>query len=346
MDRISICPSRINPTTELYLGRNFVGSRCIQEISQGQYAKVVIVVDLAIKELYGDSLATQLNALLIPIPNIKSKETYEMILENLFQADCGRDTLLIALGGGVICDLVGFAAATYMRGIPLILIPTTLLAMVDAAIGGKTAIDTPLGKNLIGCMYYPKGIIADLDLLKSLPEHEWVHGLSEILKMGLIYDASIWDDLQGDERIYKAIRGKISIVEQDPTELGLRRILNFGHTIGHGLEKIGGMPHGKAVALGCLAESHLSVQLKFLSSTDFKKIQLPFQNFSLQLPHSYTREKLFQAMRHDKKKAGGKLRIVLIDRIGHALPFEGNYCRSVSETELIPTLEWLEKNYA
>ena len=330
--------------TNLYVGRDL-----IRNISLEFSGKIVIVADHSVKKLYGESLSSQLGALLIAVPPVKTKETWESIHEQLFQAGCGRDTLLIALGGGVICDVVGFAAATFMRGIPLIFIPTTLLAMVDAAIGGKTAIDTSFGKNLIGSLYYPKAIVADLDTLKTLPKEEWIHGLSEILKIGLIFDPAIWDLAQknpyDEELIYQAMQGKIAIVEQDPTELGLRRILNFGHTIGHGLEKIGDMPHGKAVALGCLAESHLSMDLGYLSQKDFAQIQIPYQHFLIKLPQNYTREKLFQAMQHDKKKWQGKLRFVLIDRLGHAMPFEGAYCRAVAKEELANTLNWLEERY-
>jgi 3-dehydroquinate synthase len=330
--------------TKVYVGRGL-----LQKIPIDFPGKIVVVADFSVKELYGDAICAQLNGLLFAVPPIKSKETWESIHEKLFQEGCGRDTLLVALGGGVICDVVGFAAATFMRGIPLVLIPTTLLAIVDAAIGGKTAIDTPLGKNLIGSLYHPKAVIADLDTLKTLPKEEWIQGLAEILKIGLVFNPSIWDlaqkDLENEELIYQAVQGKMDVVARDPTELGLRRILNFGHTIGHGLEKIGNMPHGKAVALGCLAESFLSMQLGYLSSQDFEKIQVPYRNFSLKLPKNYSREKLFQMMQHDKKKENGKIRFVLIDKIGSAVPFEGAYCRPVAEKELQETLQWLEDFY-
>jgi 3-dehydroquinate synthase len=178
-----------------------------------------------------------------------------------------------------------------------------------------------------------------------------MNGFAEILKMGLILDRSIWDlarqNMRNQELIFKAMQGKISIVEQDPTERGLRRILNFGHTIGHALEKIAHyeMPHGEAVAIGCQAEAHLSMSLGYLSPEDFEQIRSPYSIFSLKLPSEYTKQSLFQAMSHDKKTEQGKVRFVLIDKIGHALPFDGAYCRPVTEQELEPTLHWMEARY-
>ncbi len=329
--------------TKIYLGRGF-----LSKIPFAFSGQIVVVADSIVKDL-GRMVASQFNGLFLEVPPVKSKEMWEKIHNFLFQQGCGRDTLLIAIGGGTLCDLVGFAAATFMRGIPLILIPTTLLAIVDASIGGKTAIDTPFGKNLIGSFYSPKAIFSDLDVLNTLPKEEWIHGFSEILKIGLVFDAKIWDlsqkDLQSEELIRLGVQGKIAVVSKDPTEQGLRRILNFGHTIGHGLEKIGNMPHGKAVALGSLAESHLSMHLGYLSRSDFEKIQIPYRNFALKLPKEYTREKLLQMMQRDKKKEAGKIRFVLIDRIGHAIPFDGAYCRHVALDNLEETFFWLEKNY-
>jgi 3-dehydroquinate synthase len=302
--------------------------------------KVIVVADFRVANLYQIQCDHR-----IQVPNLKTKENYESILEELFKLGCDRQTTLVGLGGGTICDLVGYVASTFMRGIPLIFIPTTLLAMVDASIGGKTAIDTHLGKNLIGSLYFPKMIYVDLDVLSSLPETELQNGMAEILKMGLIQDPSLFVDYHED-LVEKAILAKIQVVEKDPVETGLRRILNFGHTIGHGLERIGDcIPHGKAVALGSLAESFLSMDLGFLSESSFKQIQNRYQKFHLTLPEGYSREALFQKMRYDKKSKDGFLRFVLVDQIGHAIPFEGEYCTRISESKLNKALEWLESNY-
>jgi 3-dehydroquinate synthase len=255
-----------------------------------------------------------------------------------------RDTTLLALGGGTITDLVGFVASIYMRGIAHILLPTTLLAIVDAAIGGKTGIDLPIGKNLLGTLHSPIAIFADLATLRTLPEAEWFNGLAEMLKLGLIADAALWQRASHNSKdpalIRQAIQGKIDIVARDPTELGLRRILNFGHTIGHALEAATGytIPHGRAVALGCLVECDLSRRLGYLSENVFEAIYAVYRRFALHWPGV----DLHEALRHDKKKAAGEVRFVCIDAIGHALPFDGAYCRPVPAPILQETLDWME----
>ncbi len=231
-----------------------------------------------------------------------------------------------------------------MRGIRLILIPTTLLAMVDAAIGGKTSINTPFGKNLLGSYYPPDAILCDLRFLKTLPSMEWQNGLAEILKIGLISDDSLCIEPQTKDTILKAILQKIKIVMEDPYDQGFRKTLNFGHTIGHALETLSKykIPHGKAVALGCLAEAHLSMNLGFLNPKDFEKIKKMYLSFSLKIPRNCSSKKLIETMRIDKKNQNGNVHCVLIDQIGHAIEFEGKYTRAISEEELIPTLSWIK----
>ncbi len=340
----------IPPSTELYIGRNLFSTDQLFACRGAQRA--VLIADAAIQDTYAVDLAHKIGAELLTIPSgetTKSIETVCHLVETLCKMGCARDTFLIALGGGVTTDLVGFAASLYMRGVPLILVPTTLLAIVDAAIGGKTAIDTPYGKNLMGTIYPPKAIFADLDMLRTLPEKEWFNGLAEILKMGLIYDPAIWEmgekNYQDPDLILKAIEGKIAIVSQDPTEQGMRRILNFGHTIGHALETAAhyAISHGEAVAWGCLAEAHLSMRLGYLAESDVQRIAAMYRHFPLKLPKTYTRSALLSAMAHDKKKALGEIRFVLIDKIGHALPFAGAYCRAVSHSALETTLDWMEQ---
>jgi len=354
MEEIVIQPSITMPRTRLFIGKNLLEGDLLIDFCKNRKQRIVIVADRALQDVYAAKLADHLNARLLTIPNgekAKTKETAEMIENELFKSNYGRDTTLIAMGGGVTTDLAGFVASIYMRGIDLILIPTTLLAMVDASIGGKTAIDTTFGKNLIGTVYFPQAIITDLETLKTLPDKEWINGLAEILKMGLISDTSIWNlaekEIKNHELILKAIRGKITIIEQDPTEKGLRRILNFGHTIGHGLEAIScyEMSHGIAVAIGCVIESRLSMNLGYLSEKEFEQIQSLFHRFSLYLPKTYDRKKLIEAMLYDKKNIHKQTRFVMIDRIGHAIPFDGDYCRTIAEQELESTLIWMEKTY-
>lgn len=345
--QITIRPQIPSPTTELHIGPNLLQQDLLQTLCQKAGTKIAIIADAFIAQLYGIDLAKRLNAKLFTIPSgeeAKTRKTCEKIEDELLQAGFGKTSVLIALGGGATTDAVGFIASIYLRGVSLILIPTTLLAMVDAAIGGKTAIDTPFGKNLLGTTYHPKAVLIDLQLLEKLPEKEWKNGLAEVWKLALIYDKKIWKQREEKEIFIEAIKAKVAIIEQDPMDKGVRRILNFGHTIGHALEKIADykISHGEGVAIGSAAAAHLSMRLGYLSSKEFDEIQAAYSFFSLRLPKNYTQERLFEAMAHDKKAIDQGVRFVLIDRIGHAMEFEGQYCRSISKQELLPTLEWME----
>lgn len=344
MEKIIFHPFAPPVSTELYFGEGVLSAL-------NPDGKKFLIADQGLKELYATDLAKRIGAELLTIPSgerAKSQETAIHLMEQLFQLGADRESTLIGLGGGAATDLIGFVASIYMRGLPLILIPTTLLGAVDAVIGGKTAIDTSFGKNLIGTLYHPQAIFIDLNLFQTLPEKERLNGMAEILKMGLIYDRSLWAKESSPALILKAIRAKISIIEQDAKDHSLRRILNFGHTIAHALETVSGyaMDHGEAVALGSLVESHLSRTLGYLSDNDFNEIERVLSCFPLKLPKNYSRSKLFEAMKHDKKRGGGAPRFVLIDRIGHAIAFDGAYCRPVSPSELEPSLDWMEGQWS
>jgi 3-dehydroquinate synthase len=354
MNEVLIRPASPLPSTTLYIGRGLLQGALLQECCRTLAERAVLVADETLKSTYANALARHVRAELLTIPSGEQAKTWErhaQLTDALCRLGCGRDTVLIALGGGAATDLVGFTASVYLRGVPLILIPTTLLGMVDAAIGGKTALNTSQGKNLIGTIYHPKAIVADLDTLQTLPKREWDNGLAEILKIGLTQDSSIWEMAEKNGRdpalILKAIQGKVAVIEQDPEERGIRRVLNFGHTIGHALEALShyGIPHGEAVALGCQAEAYVSAHLGYLSQEACTRIHAVYKDFSLRLPKTYTRQGLLEALLHDKKRAQGKTRIVLIDRIGHALPFAGAYCRSVTPEDLQTALDWMEATY-
>lgn len=354
MHTLTLRPNFSPPMTEIFIGRQIFKTAQFKKFCTSLGKKIVIIADKTVQELYGKTLAKILQGECITIPSgeeAKTKHTQEILLENLFQMNCDKETVLIAVGGGITTDLVGFVASIYKRGLSLVLIPTTLLAIVDAAIGGKTSINTPFGKNLIGTLHYPKAIFIDLTTLLTLPPKEWINGAAEILKLALVFDAGMWDIAKKNSKdlglIARAIQGKIDIVEQDPIDKSMRRILNFGHTIGHALETISHyqMPHGQAVAIGTIVESHLSMRLGFLSSQDFISIQQVYRQFLLSLPATYTRESLLQALTHDKKGSSGTIRFVCIDKIGHAVPFENAYVRPVSLQELEPTIAWMEKHY-
>ena len=246
-----------------------------------------------------------------------------------------RKSFIVALGGGVVGDLAGFVAATYLRGIPFVQVPTTLLAQVDSSVGGKVGVNLKAGKNLVGAFYQPRLVLCDLDTLRTLPEREFRAGLAEVIKYGIIYDAPLFTRLERDlpklllretktlaAVIARCCELKAEVVGQDETESGLRAILNFGHTIGHAIENISGYGkylHGEAISIGQVAAAELSANLLDLSAGDVERIRNLFQRAGLptQLKlNAAMRKKLFAAMSLDKKVSGGEVKFVLAERIG------------------------------
>ncbi|HZL79724.1 MAG TPA: 3-dehydroquinate synthase [Candidatus Limnocylindrales bacterium] len=246
-----------------------------------------------------------------------------------------RKSFIVALGGGVVGDLAGFAAATYLRGIPFVQVPTTLLAQVDSSVGGKTGVNLRAGKNLVGAFYQPQLVLCDLDALKTLPKREYVSGLAEVIKYGVIYDAILFARLernlpkllQRDAATLAAVVArcceiKAEVVGQDETESGLRAILNFGHTIGHAIENSSGYGkflHGEAIAIGQVAAAKLSQKILGLPSGDVARIEKLFARVGLPVKtrlNATQRKKLFAAMKLDKKVSSGEVKFVLAEKIG------------------------------
>ena len=266
----------------------------------------------------------------------KSQETLNDIHNRLIEEKFSRDCLLIGMGGGIVCDISGFAAATYLRGVDFVLIPTSLLAQVDASVGGKTAINHALGKNLIGAFHQPKIVLIDTSFLETLPKKEIICGLVEMIKHSLISDQTyfIWikeninfiKDLDQEivkEAVQKSIQIKADIVSKDEKELGLRAILNFGHTFGHAIELLGKFKdysHGEAVALGILPALELSKKFCNLQDEDIEKIKdlLEESGVNTKLLKPFNSQEIYQAMQLDKKKKGDELNFIVIERIGSA----------------------------
>ncbi len=266
----------------------------------------------------------------------KTRGTKEKLEDAMIEAGLGRDSAVIALGGGVVTDLAGFLAATYHRGIPCVQVPTTLLAMVDASVGGKTGVDHPKGKNLIGAFHQPAAVFIDVDYLVSLPAREFRSGLAEIVKAGVIRDADLFRKLQADaariaQRDPEALSGiilraceiKAEVVSSDEREADLRKILNFGHTVGHALESLSSyaVKHGEAVAIGMVVEARMAVKAGLLAGGDAEAIGLLLQ--ALGLPSSPTGparglrpEAILETMRLDKKARGGAIEYAVPDAIG------------------------------
>jgi 3-dehydroquinate synthase len=268
----------------------------------------------------------------------KDWATLNLIFDALLGARVERSTTLIALGGGVIGDMVGFAAATYQRGVPFIQVPTTLLSQVDSSVGGKTAINHPLGKNMIGAFYQPKLVLADIDTLDTLPDRELKAGLAEVIKYGLIRDREFFDWLEINMprllardtealafAIERSCRNKAEVVIEDETEAGVRAHLNLGHTFGHAIETglgYGEWLHGEAVAAGTLMAAELSRRLGWLTDDDVARIRRIHDTAGLALRGPKLGvDRYLELMSHDKKVEAGKLRLVLLKRIGEAVVY-------------------------
>ncbi len=264
--------------------------------------------------------------------SLKSVQTcYDQLAANRLE----RKSFIVALGGGVVGDLAGFVAATYLRGIEFVQVPTTLLAQVDSSVGGKTGVNLKAGKNLVGAFYQPKLVLCDLDALKTLPEREFRAGLAEIVKYGIIYDAKLFAQLESNlpkllRREPKSLAAviarcceiKADVVGQDETEGGLRAILNFGHTIGHAIENSSGygkILHGEAIAIGQAAAARLSQEILGLPARDAARIEALLVRAGLPVKmqlNGARRGKLFDAMRLDKKVSNGEIQFVLARKIG------------------------------
>ncbi|HEX6157118.1 MAG TPA: 3-dehydroquinate synthase [Burkholderiales bacterium] len=265
----------------------------------------------------------------------KSWQTLNHVFDQLLEARCGRDTLLIALGGGVVGDLAGFAAAVYQRGVPFIQVPTTLLAQVDSSVGGKTAINHPLGKNMIGAFHQPLAVVSDVATLETLPDRELRSGLAEVIKHGFALDATFVDWLESNvEKILRRDHGalghairrscelKARIVAADEREAGERALLNFGHTFGHAIEAgtgYGTWLHGEAVAAGMVMAAELSALMGQLKKTEVNRVRELVKRAGLPVSGpALAPERMLELMALDKKAAKGRTRFIVLESIGRA----------------------------
>ncbi|MDQ2918577.1 MAG: 3-dehydroquinate synthase [Verrucomicrobiota bacterium] len=270
---------------------------------------------------------------LITIPageNSKSLEQAGSVCEQMSAAGLDRSSFVVALGGGVVGDLAGFAAAIYHRGISYIQVPTTFLAQVDSSIGGKTGVNTGAGKNLLGAVHQPALVLADVDTLQTLPPREFNQGFAEIIKHAVIADPSLFDMLTKFDRanladlVARNIRIKAAVVERDEHDsLGARAILNFGHTVGHAIERAigyGALLHGEAISLGIVAACEISMRRAGLSEAERNKVTGALNAFELptKLPPRFPREKILPALHADKKFQRGEVRFVVTPRLGSA----------------------------
>lgn len=324
-----------------------IGESNVQTTLSPKCERIAIVTNTTVAPLYAEKfthLFTEFDTQLLTLPDgeqYKNLDTLNQIYDFLLENRYDRKTTLVALGGGVIGDITGFAAATYQRGVDFAQIPTTLLAQVDSSVGGKTGINHRLGKNMIGAFYQPKFVLIDPTTLNTLPDRELIAGMAEVIKYGLIYDVEFahWLDdhldklLQRDidaltHAIHRSCEVKALVVEEDEKEAGLRAILNLGHTFGHAIETALGYGvwlHGEAVGLGMLLAMQLSEKLGLIDSQSIAPMASLLRRTGLPttLPTELDVEQLLSLMTTDKKAQGGKPRFVVLDRIGHAVIKDG-----------------------
>ena len=332
-----------NTPYPIYIGQDILTDRELwmrHIVSQ----QVMIVTNETIAPLYSEKIKSTLHPLqcdTVILPDgeqYKSIEQFTVILDALAHHHHHRDTTVIALGGGVIGDMAGFAAACYQRGVAFIQVPTTLLSQVDASIGGKTAVNHPCGKNFIGAFHQPQAVIIDIDTLKTLPEREFKAGIAEIIKAALITDAAFFETLEKTmpsllqhdpdatvNAIRRACEIKRDVVVADEKEIiGTRALLNLGHTYAHAIEQLlgyGQWLHGEAVAAGLIYAATLSQQKGWLTPTDVDRVKNLVTAIPLptEMPTSIDTSSLLSAMRMDKKVLSNRLHLVLLKDIGHAI---------------------------
>jgi shikimate kinase/3-dehydroquinate synthase len=299
----------------------------------------VVVTDSNVGLLHADKIEGALAIVTVPAGEaFKTLDTVRDIYDQLFAVGLDRKGTLVALGGGVVGDMSGFVAASYMRGIDFVQCPTTLLSMVDASVGGKTGVDMPQGKNLVGAFKQPTAVLADLSTLQTLPPPEFASGMAEVVKHGLLANEDLLQTLEsGDWRlrpdnyslisnlqslVTDAIRVKRDVVQEDPFEHGIRATLNLGHTFGHAVEQVSGytVRHGEGVAMGLVAAANLSARLEECNPALQQRIEQVLENVGLpiRIPAQLDAEEMYHYMGSDKKKSAGAMRFVLIHDVGDA----------------------------
>ncbi|GAA0858803.1 3-dehydroquinate synthase [Aliiglaciecola litoralis] len=305
--------------------------------------RAVVVTNDVVSPLYSEALLASLEGIDVSVITLpdgeqhKNLSKFEYVITELLSQQAARDTTLIALGGGVIGDLTGFVAASFQRGMPFIQVPTTLLSQVDSSVGGKTAVNHPLGKNMIGAFYQPKSVIIDIDTLKTLPQREFSAGMAEVIKYGIIYDADFFTWLEEHAAQLKAYSAehlkyviqrcceiKAEIVSKDEREQGVRALLNLGHTFGHAIEAeqgYGNWLHGEAVACGSVIAAKVALHKGWLSQQDLDRIIALTESFNLPItpPAQMDCDTFMQHMQHDKKVLAGAIRFIIPQGIGCAV---------------------------
>lgn len=344
---------------EVLLGHGLLANIHEHLLRYAPAAHYALISDSTVASLYAQPLLEKLNrytpSTLVAFPAgewNKTRHTWSLLTDRLLGAGVGRDGVVLALGGGVVGDLAGFVAATYMRGIPYVQIPTTLLAMIDSSVGGKTGVDTTYGKNLVGAFYQPAAVLADVETLVSLPRLHLITGMAEALKHGAIADADYYATLiEASDRvcahdlsalteiIQRSLEIKVEIVAEDEREHGRRAVLNFGHTMGHALEAVSGyeLLHGEAVAIGMVLEASLGERLGITETGTTDQLVKGLERYGLpvNLPDSVKTQRLISIMSLDKKSREKSVRFALLKRLGDvAKGASDSWTHAVSEENM------------
>ncbi|MEP6615824.1 MAG: 3-dehydroquinate synthase [Ginsengibacter sp.] len=292
----------------------------------------VILTDKNIAVHYSHKFISWRTIVIEPGESNKQQATADFIIGELIRLKADRDTIILGVGGGVITDITGYVASIFMRGIKFALVPTTILAMVDAAVGGKNGVDVGIYKNLVGTIKHPEFLFYDYSFLRTLPDTEWVNGFAEIIKHACIQDNKLFGWLERqtlhalqssvdiiDELIRRNVEIKYNIVSGDEFEKGDRRLLNFGHTLGHAIENIYKLSHGNAVSIGMVAACAISEEMNNFPAADKLRVISLLQKYQLPATIDFDKEKIWEVLLMDKKKAGNKINFVLLTDIGHGV---------------------------
>lgn len=291
--------------------------------------KTVFITDQNIFSKHSEKFDGYKTIILQPGEGIKNQQTVDGVIRQMIDLEADRNSFLVGVGGGVVTDITGYAASVYMRGIQFAFVPTSILAMVDAAIGGKNGVDVGAYKNLVGTINQPQFLCYDFSLLQTLPDKEWVSGFAEIIKHACIKDASLFSFLEEKsihdfqkssaliaELVEDNVNIKYNVVANDENETGERKLLNFGHTIGHAIEKISGLLHGQAISVGMVAACKVSQKINKFSEEETQRVIRLISKYQLPISFSFDREKAWEILLHDKKRAGEEMNFVVLDRIG------------------------------
>lgn len=348
---------------DILIGRGLLGRIASDLAREAPAHSCALVTDSNLEKLYGKKLFEELSAVFAkaelisfaPGERSKTRETKSLIEDRMFEAGFGRDSAVVALGGGVVGDVAGFVAATYMRGVPCVQAPTSLVACVDSSVGGKTAVDTVHGKNLVGAFHQPWRVYADTDALRTLGRKEISEGLAEIIKYGVIKSADLFgwleenmekifslDDVALGEAIESSCAIKAEVVELDERENNLRKILNFGHTVGHAMERLSGygLSHGEAISAGMVVEGKIALAAGGWKERDQRRLVGLLESAGLptKVPRGLRAGEIIEAMKIDKKTRGGEVEMALPERPGEMRRDSGSYGIKVGEAEIAAAL--------